>query len=286
MSNVLITGSGKSGSWIIRGEQLGRAIGATITLKPDVIVASKSDVVVCVKRVPDSILQAAARTKATLVWDTVDAWPQPAGNEWDKDLSLHWASSELRRIKPDVVVCASARMADDFAHLGAVTHYVPHHVRPDTVVLPPRDHKALRVGFVGGKNYVARWGQVAAHQCAQRGWTFTVDRGTIASLHNYDIVLGLRDYSGYAATSWKSNVKLTNAHGAGVPFVGSEECGYLEVQCGAEYWCNNKRDLGVAFEWLSEYSVRAEIHKRFLKHATKYSLQKVAEEYKEFLYAL
>ena len=27
--NILVTGSGRSGSWIIRGEQLGRAMGAS-----------------------------------------------------------------------------------------------------------------------------------------------------------------------------------------------------------------------------------------------------------------
>ena len=48
--NLLVTGSGKSGSWQIRGVELGRAIGATVLA--NAIDIGPFDVALVVKRSP------------------------------------------------------------------------------------------------------------------------------------------------------------------------------------------------------------------------------------------
>ena len=47
---ILITGTGTSGSWKIRGEQLGAAIGAEIMPRAALANCRRADVVVLVKR--------------------------------------------------------------------------------------------------------------------------------------------------------------------------------------------------------------------------------------------
>jgi hypothetical protein len=74
--NVLIVGNGK-GSWQIRGEQLGAAIGARVTSYPKAEDWQWADVAVLVKRAGMIYAPLAQAAGVPIVWDAVDFWRQP-----------------------------------------------------------------------------------------------------------------------------------------------------------------------------------------------------------------
>ena len=120
-------------------------------------------------------------------------------------------------------------------------------------------------------------------ECSRRGWSFTVNP---ANLSDVDIVLALRDpaFSGYAQRSWKSNVKLANAHGSGTPFVGQPECGYVETASGCEYWAQDRAGLAMSFDWLESQSAREHVADRFRQCA--YTVEQAAGDLRTFLETL
>jgi hypothetical protein len=105
-------------------------------------------------------------------------------------------------------------------------------------------------------------------------------------LADVDIVVAVRAGQAccYATTSWKSNVKLANAHGSGTPFIGNREFGYLETATGREYWADCAGELAMSFDWLESYTTRRDIHERFLQRAMPVSA--AAAQLLEFLHGV
>jgi len=247
---ILVTGSGSSGSWQIRGLQLGAAIGATVQENARDIAAH--DVAVVVKRPPPDLVQRIRRAGVPLVWDVVDSWPQPAGNDWSRAECMVWLESQLQALQPLAVVAATEAMAQDVRSLGYRAKCVPHHARPNIERNPIRDHVKV-VGYEGGVQYVARWKQVIDAECARRGWRFQLNPPSLACL---DIVLALRDATGYAPRAWKSGVKVANAQGSGTPVICCREAGYLEQATGRELWADSAAELSAAFDALTPHAAR------------------------------
>ena len=76
---ILVTGGGTSGSWKIRGEQLGEAICADVLPRAGFADCSAAELIVVVKRAPPELLDTVRRSGRPWVWDVVDAWPQRPG---------------------------------------------------------------------------------------------------------------------------------------------------------------------------------------------------------------
>jgi len=269
-----MAGSGRSGSWVIRGQQLAEAIGADVCTNGAVGAA---DMVIGVKRVADSLASAA---RGRLVWDVVDAYPQPRGNEWGESECKSWLVGEVRRIRPKAVIAATQRMAQDCKGLGIPVLYLPHHHRPGIARNPIRERIEV-VGYEGGENYIGRWRAVIEEECARIGARFVINPSRLADV---DVVLALRDSHGYAPRNWKSNVKLANAHGSGTPWIGCREAGYIETAAGTEYWADTPSELRVALNWLSDQSAREQVSDRFV--AAAFPVEKAAEVLWNFLKGL
>jgi hypothetical protein len=278
--NILVTGRGKSGSWRVRGEQLGKAIGADVI--PNALDVAAHDVVVMVKRLRHDIIDRARRADVPLVWDVVDAWPQPEGNLWDRNACMAWLRSQIAMVKPQGIVAATQAMAMDCeAVLAEIKHtasvlYLEHHCRPGLERNPIRE-EVRRVGYEGGA-YLGRWQPVLERECARRGWSFVVNP---ASLSELDIVVALREADGYAPRHWKSGVKLANAMGSGTPFIGSPEAGYIEMAVGVERFIETEADLGRALDRLTPAAERARCAGWLLTVAP--TLEKVARKYRTWL---
>jgi len=248
---ILITGRGTSGSWKIRGEQLGQAIGATVMANAQSIKVF--DAAVVVKRAPLDLVTRIRAAGIPLIWDVVDAWPQPHGNEWDRKRCMAWLAGQIATLKPRAIVAATAHMAMDCAEFGLPVLALAHHARPGLVQNPVREQVAT-VGYEGAEAYIAGWRHAIEAECRRRGWRFVVNPGSLADV---DIVLALRDATGYAPRHWKSNVKLANAQGSGTPFIGCREAGYLEHAIGtAEKWADNPKELSRAFDALTPHAER------------------------------
>lgn len=251
--NVLITGRGTSGSWRVRGEQLGAAIGAAVV--PKALDVAGFDLAVVVKRSENDLLQRLRRADVPLIWDVVDAYPQPAGNTWTRDQCMAWLRAEVQRIQPAGIVAATLAMARDCEEFGIPVLALPHHARPSLARNPIRDEVHV-VGYEGAEHYLGRWRQVLESECARRGWRFVVNPPSLADL---DIVVALRDVDGYAPRNWKSGVKAANAQGSGTPFIGCREAGYLETSCGCERWADTDKELVRAFDALTPQAERARV---------------------------
>jgi hypothetical protein len=269
---VLITGKGTSGSWQIRGIQLGKALGARVA---PMVAAGDADIVVGVKRLPDTLL--AGLRGRPLVWDVVDAWPQPAGNEWSVKACRRWLEQEVARIKPAAFIAATAWMAKDLEVFGRPVLYLPHHHRPRIAINPIREHVRL-VGYEGAVDYVKPWQHAIESACRRIGALFVINPPALADV---DIVLALRGAIGYAPRHWKSGVKLANAHGSGTPWIGGRESGYQEISQGAEYWADFPSELDTALEWLLPQSTRQAVSQRFLSSA--FPVEEAAKQLHGFL---
>jgi hypothetical protein len=268
---MLITGRGTSGSWAIRGVQLGNAIGATVI--PNALDVAGYPLVVVVKR-PGDVLDRLHAAGVPIVWDVVDSFPQPVGNDWSRAECIAWLHQQLKKIRPVGVVAATKAMAElDF---GVPVLALPHHHRPNIAVNPIRQN-VVTVGYEGGENYIAKWRPQIERLCAKRGWLFVVNPARMADV---DITLALRDHSGFAPRYWKSNVKLSNAQGSGTPIICNKEAGYLETASGGEVFIDDDQ-LPQAFDMLADQSVRKDLSVKLRAGAI--TLDFVADTYKAWL---
>lgn len=272
---ILVTGSGKSGSWQIRGEQLGRAIDAAVV--PNATDLHGFDVVIAVKRVPPDLVARARRLEVPLVWDVVDAWPQPVGNDWAREHCIAWLRQRVEETRPAAIVAATRSMKDDCAQFGLPVLALPHHVRPGLERNPIRASVSV-VGYEGGENYLGKWRAPIETECARRGWRFEVNPRSLADL---DVLVAVREATGYAPRSWKSNVKLANAQGSGTPCVLNLEAGYLETASAAELWADDAAGLSLAFDALESRDARLTASDRLFAVAP--GLDAISKVYRQWL---
>lgn len=275
---IIVTGRGGAGSWTVRGEQIGQALGARVQPKATVEDLKAADVALVVKRVPDTLLDALRRSRTPWAYDVVDAYPQPICSKWSRQQAIAWMRDYLRRLRPDAVIWPTARMRDDCG-AGEVVY---HHHRPGLARNPIRPEIKV-LGYEGRPDYLEGWHKHIARECDRRGLTFLLNPQRLADV---DVVLAVRggEWRGYVQEHWKSNVKLANAHASGTPFIGTRERGYLETATGAEQWADEPGELGRCLDRLAEQPVRMAVQESFL--AASIPLEQAASEFRRVLCAL
>lgn len=259
---IVITGKGSAGSFQIRGHQLGAAIGAKVGAN-----LPKQGLTVMVKK--GNLKQ--------VIWDVVDAHPQPQSDTWGRDETRAWFDMSVKHIEPIAIVAATRRMAHDAEKYGVPVLWLPHHARPGLEQNQIRE-KVRRVGYEGSLKHLGKWHPIIERMCKARGWEFVINPPSIASL---DIVLAFREARGYPARFYKSNVKLANAQGSGTPIICNREAGYLET-CGlGECWADTENELEQEFDRLEFHVERlwraADLYNRRIE------LHTVAEQYLKWL---
>ena len=249
---ILITGRGKSPSYQIRAEQLGKAIGATVIANATDVRGF--DVTIVVKRPRMSFVE---QCGIPLVWDIVDSWPQPEGNEWTRDACMGWLRSQVDAIKPAGIVAATQAMAKDCEEFDIPVLALPHHARPGQRINPIRE-RVRTVSYQGGKQYLGPWQQWFDVECSARGWVFQVDssKHSPRELAETDIAVAVRAQQGYAARNWKSNCKLANMQATGTPCILDREAGYLETASGGERWADTPEEMKAALTALVHVEAR------------------------------
>lgn len=277
---ILITGKGTSGSWQIRGVQLGGAIGATVMAHASRAVIDAHDVVVLVKRGPEDLVRRIHESGKPLIWDVVDAWPQPVGNAWSQEACLHWLRGRLRDLRPAACVAATPAMESEIEAERVPALCVWHHARPGQAINPVR--KQLHtIGYEGSEAHLGGWLAHLEAAARRARLQFVLQPAQLADV---DIVVALRDQAGYAARQWKSNVKLANAQGSGTPAIVGVECAYRATASRAEFVIANPRDLVLAIEHFRPVAVRRAAADAMLPAAP--SLQACAATYLEFIAAV
>lgn len=278
---VLVTGQGATGSWAIRGEQLGQAIGATV--QPQARSARGFDIVVVVKRLHSlAILRSARWHGIPVIWDIVDAWPQGrhVGKVRTCEAAMSWLRQSLRMIKPDGVIAPTRQMEKDLQFVqesGIQVTTLAHHAWQGKPINPIR-HVVRTIGYQGGEKHLGNWAADLSREARLRGWQFVVNPESLADV---DIAVALRGESGYASKNWKSNVKLANAQASGTPIILAREAGYLETASGSEFWADTAAELSAGLDWFAEHAHRAQASAQM--RGTEPQLTDIAANYKGWL---
>lgn len=276
---ILITGKGgHSGSWKVRGEQLGAAIGADVV--PMCTDFRGYDLIIVVKRPPPAVVNALVISGKPWVWDIVDAWPQGSIIGMGKTEAVRWLQAQIAQWQPTGIVFGTEQMKTDAGTLKP-SLILPHHSWGKYLDRVPivRGQVSI-VGYEGGEQYLGRWRSILRNACNARGWFFQIN----GDMGNADIGISLRDSGGYPAKHWKPGTKLSNLHALGIPALCSPEDGSKSVACGSEFWIQSEADVWKAFEVLSSYRIRQEIGAKM--RASAIPVSRVAETYIQWLATL
>ncbi len=219
---ILIVGAGK-GSFEMRAQQLGAALGARVTSTPSEADVRWADVVVLIKKHAVQWAPLVQRIGKPIVWDALDCWRQPAENQADERQALAILRNQIKVIKPALVIGATEAQA---AACGGV--YLPHHSWAGLTPTPAREHVSI-VGYEGNPLYLGRWKAAIEKECATRGWTFVINPPDLRAV---DLFVSFRDgpWDGWICREWKSGVKIVNAIAAGRPIVSQPSAAMRELQ--------------------------------------------------------
>lgn len=273
---IVHTGRGASGSWEVRGVQLGDTAIPMASAKQ----LKAFDCIVGVKRIPQPLLSEIRKAKRPWVWDLVDFYPQPACSAWDRKEAIRWARGQIKSHRPDGIIFPTQRMAED---VGAnLPNVVIHHHHRQGITRNPIRQAVRSVGYEGSEKYLGGLRSAIETACSKRGWRFVVNPRELSSV---DICVAFREgqWNGYVQRHWKSNVKLANCHGSGTPFIGPKEHGYLETSSGMEVWAEEKGELDKALDYLSCKRVRMCTQVKFLDNAI--SVESCRAQLREFVRA-
>lgn len=219
--SILIAGGAK-GSQVIRGQQLGQAIGATVQPRPGRYLGS-ADVIVLLKRAAQERGEQARKTGARLVWDVLDVWQQPEQNALPMAAHIARVRELQQQVGVSMLIAATQQMADD---IGGV--YLPHHSRPGlapTAIRPV----AKVVAYEGVPKYLGPWRERLEMACARLGLTFVVNPKSLSAA---DIIVAFRGghWDGDVCRRWKSGVKYVNAIAAGRPVMTQPCAAFSEIR--------------------------------------------------------
>lgn len=269
---VLVTGSTRGGSFLVRGEQLGRAIGAAVVRDAPLDELQKADVVVVVKKAKPLLAERLRHCRQPVVWDALDFFGQ--AEQAPKAALIQQARAMAEELGAKHVIGATWQMAQD---LGS-PYWLPHHGW-ERGRAPLRD-RVLTVAYEGCEVYLSDKRAWIEEACAKIGAKFVVNPESYLSA---DVVVALRGlpYDSYASRCWKSGIKLSNAQVAGIPFVGARECGYIEQSTGAELWADQSGEIEFALDLLQHPGERRWRAEKMVSSAPR--LPAIAAAYKRIL---
>lgn len=275
--NVLIVGGGK-GSFTMRGLQLGAAIGARVMTEPTAADWAWADGVVLIKRAGAQWAAKAHEAQLPIVWDALDFWSQPRDNRLSEADARARLRQEVGRIRPDVIIGATAAMAEA---CGGI--YLPHHSWSGLTPTPARETVNV-VAYEGNPAYLGAWRSALDQACERRGWRFVVNPFDLRAV---DLLVAVRDgeWDGWMCREWKSGVKVVNAIAAGRPLIGQASAAIRELQPpGSEI--ESAADIGAAFDAWTDLEARQRAVDACRALAPAVSLEAVADRYRAILSTL
>lgn len=282
--NVLIVGSGK-GSWEMRGQQLGAAIGARVLSAPVEADWKWADLAVLVKKAGERWAPLAKRFNVPVVWDAVDFWAQPFQNSLGED-----AAKALLRATALRIGGAFLGSTNAMANVIQGGQFLPHHswrgLEPQA---PRKESGGLLVAYQGNAIYLGSWRPALERACAARGWRFAIadqshDIGR--ELWRADILVAFRDgpWDGWMCRHWKSGVKIANAIAAGRPII-TQTCAAAHEAYGPVTQVDDAETLESALDYWAAPTARQEAYEMCLPIAPTLRLPAIAERFRGILTA-
>ncbi len=271
---LLVVGSG-SGSWTMRGQQLGAALGARVTSSPTSNDWRWADVAILVKRFGARLAPHAKAVGVPVVWDALDCWRQPMDNVLGEGEATARLRAQAQATGARLVIGATEAQA---AAVGGV--YLPHHSWAGLTPAPVRE-TVRTVAYQGGAAFLGHWRDRLERLCTARGWRFVVNPPDIGEA---DILVALRDgmWDGWQCRRWKSGVKLANAIAAGRPVITQPSAAFDEIRPPGTL-VETPHDLEAALVLWASYERRLDAAEAAATLAGAYTVEAVADRYRRIL---
>jgi hypothetical protein len=276
------------GSWKIRAKQVATARASWYSagnFSPYDVLTHR--VFCAVKRPFHSRLRLLRALGKITVYDVVDFWVQP-----DDGLRYHdvaairaYFTEFLAGLQVDGVIFPNRTMMEDLGDLVPNPVCIYHHFWPDLEPIEVRERAAV-VGYQGKPAYLGPWRKVIERLCRRFGLQFVVNPSDLRAV---DIGLAARGgvHASTMAHRYKSNVKLANFYGGGIPcVVNSSEHSYHETDNGEVRFFATEAELADRLAELLPHETRLRIHRSFLAARTDFTLEAIATRYEQYLHSL
>lgn len=284
---VCFSGRDLGGSWLIRGAQMAatRLNWAAIP-EPAPKIWDKFDVFCFVKHPVPELMKALKDRGKKVVLDVVDGWRQPEEDREcsDAETARRLFSEKWAGLPADAWIYPNQAMWEDLSGRFPGTA-IYHHYYPGLVPTAPRE-QARVVGYQGEARFLGPWQEILQRLCEKLGLIFQVNPSALSEV---DIGFAGRGgaYDSFLANRYKSNVKLANFLGAGLPCVVSgKENAYRETEVKGVRFFSTEAELEAALRVLVSREEREKVQKAFLASRDRFSLQTVASQFDAFFSGL
>ena len=278
---VCFTGKSRAGAWEIRGRQISKTRlnweCVDVLNEKDF---SKFDLVCFVKKPSLPLLEQLHAAKKPMCYDIVDSWAQPDDNSKcsDRIAAQNLFEKKWKSYPFFSYIFPNRTMQADLS--GLTPHYVTiyHHYRPCIEKIKV-NQDVKRIGYEGNVAYLGEWQEVMERICDQRGFEFVTNPDDFSSI---DIGFAARGgiHNCFLANRYKSNVKLANFIGAGMPcIVSAREMSCHETDPGGVRFFETEKQLECQVDKLLNYDLRVKIHEDFLANRHQFSVEKAADLY-------
>lgn len=285
MPRTCFFGLSAMGSWKIRAQQVASARPgwtATAQLGPAQILGH--DVFCAIKRPFRARLRLLHGLGKTVLYDVLDCWQQPRDGIENDDLDKvrRYFERHLDGLPVDGVIFPNRTMMEDLGDLVPNPVCIYHHFWPGMTPIEVRE-RARIVGYQGEAAYLGPWHSVLERTCRALGLRFVVNP---RDLRRIDIGVAARggDHASLMARRYKSNVKLANFYGAGIPcVVDAAEASYRETDNGEVRFFATAGELAARLEELLPHAVRLRVHESFLLARRQFTLHAIADRYEAYI---
>lgn len=285
---VLFTSGSDAGSWKIRGEQIA-ACRTNWHAAHDVasVDLRRFDVVCIVKRHEGVPIPHIKRLGKLIAFDIVDSWAQPDDGVRCRDLASVTSlfAGKWTEINADGYIFPNQCMKQHLRKLVPFGTHIYHHYYPLLEPIPIRSSR-LTIGYEGNESYLGPWHEILEEICRRKGLRFVVNPPQLSDI---DIGIAARGgmHDSFLANRYKSNVKLANFYGAGIPcIVTAKDRSYQETDQGDVRFFHSPEQLEHQIEALLCPETRRRIQERFLAIRGQYHLSVIADTYDRFFQEL
>lgn len=287
---VCFVGDGTSGSWKMRAEQIASlrdSWDAIPTHRLRTCKIKDYDVICFVKRMNRDLAATARSMGKVVVYDIIDPWKQPDDERMNNTLPRIFSFFHrlLAGLSVDGIIFPNQMMCDDYGYLRPNSTVIYHHYRPNIKPIEVK-RQAQIVGYEGRVDFLGHWRDAMSGLCESLGLRFVVNP---SSMSNVDIGFAARSgkYGTRLSARYKSNVKLANMMGAGIPaVVNADEAAYQETDDGNVRFFRNREELRESLTALLPYEVRLRIQQSFLRHRERFSLANIVAQYEQYFQRL
>lgn len=291
VSVCFVTRNPRRGSWRIRGGQIAdmRSNWAAKRIRnvtdEDL---ERFDVFTFVKKPDAGLLERVLSHGKLAVHDVVDWWRQPRDHRRVHNpaqarqlFNRRW--SKLPAFHGHIFACGA--MYDDLASLSPFPEVIYHHHWPG---LKPESFRTgpLRVGYEGKGRYLGGWRKIVTKLCDKHGMEFVSQR---VRTQPVDIGFAARGerFGGYLPDRYKSNVKLANCYGAGIPAImPAVQASYRETATDGVAWFETPADIDRALAALRDDDTRRRMGQANLAAAARFNVATIANRYEDYFQRL